>query len=217
MKLIRAARVAGLSALVAGTYSLFVLRPFYLQFAESPNRQQLAEGSLWQWELGGWLWLLTVFAWMILLVALKHRYSPVHRISTSLQSGLIGIAATLLIVGVLAGMNRFALPGMLNGDPQNELFSVAGNLVEQVAVTALGAGLLMGGGVTTWIAIDLVVLNKLPTLWMVPGAAAGVLSLVSPLLMPELRHLLIALLAYFVWCLVLGLRSSLPSAYPELE
>ncbi len=217
MKLIRAARVAGLSALAAGIYSVLVLSPFYLQIAESPNRQQLADGSLWQWDLGGWLWLLTIFAWMIMLVALKHRYSPVHRISTSLQSGLIGIAATLLIVGVLAGMNRFALPGILNGDSQLELFSVAGNLVEHVAVTALGAGLLMGGGVTTWIAIDLVILNKLPTLWMAPGAAAGVLSLVSPLLMPELRHLLIALLAYLVWCLVLGLRSSLPAAYPELE
>ena len=217
MKLIRAARVAGISALTAGMYSLLVLRPFYLQFAQSPAQQRLAEGSLWQWDLGGWLWLLAIFAWMVLLVALKHRYSPAHRISTSLQSGLIGIAATLLIVGVLAGMNRFALAGILNGGLQLELLHVAGILVEHVALTALEAGLLMGGGVTTWIAIDLVVLNKLPTLWMVPGAVAGVLSLVSPLLLPELRHLLIALLAYVVWCLVLGLRTFLPAAYPELE
>ncbi len=31
MKLIRAARIAGITALAAGIYSLFVLRPFYLQ------------------------------------------------------------------------------------------------------------------------------------------------------------------------------------------
>lgn len=217
MKLIRAARVAAISAFAAGLYSLLVLRPFYFQFAESPGPQRLAEASLWQWGLGGWLWLLAIFAWMILLVALMHRYSPVHRISTSLQSGLIGIAATLLIVGVLAGMNRFALAGIFSGDLQLELFSVAGKLVEHVAITALEAGLLMGGGVTTWIAIDLVILEKLPTLWTVPGAVAGVISLLSPLLMPDLRHLLIALLAYVVWCLVLGLRNTLPASYPELE
>lgn len=217
MKLIRSARVAAISALAAGLYSLLVLRPFYLQFADSPSPQRLAEAPLWLWDLGGWLWLLAIFAWMVLLVALKHRYSPAHRISTTLQSGLIGIAATLLIVGVLAGMNRFALAGFLNGELQLELASVAGRLAEHVAFTALEAGLLMGGGVTTWIAIDLVVLNKLPTLWMVPGAVAGVLSILSPLLLPELRHLLIALLAFLVWCLVLGLRTTLPPAYPELE
>ena len=217
MKLIRAARVAAISALVAGLYSLLLLRPFYLNFAESPNPQPLAAGSLWQWGLGGWLWLFAIFTWMVLLVALKHRYSPVHRISTAVQSGLIGIAATLLVAGVLAGMNRFGLAGVLNAGLQTELLPVIEKLVEHLALTALEAGLLMGGGVTTWICIDLVVLTKLPTSWMVPGAVAGLLSLLSPFLLPELRHLLIALLFYCVWCLVLGLRKSLPAAYPELE
>ena len=60
-------------------------------------------------------------------------------------------------------------------------------------------------------------MNKLPTSWMVPGAVAGVLSLLSPFLLPDLRHLLIALFAYFIWRSILGLRVSLPSAYPDLE
>lgn len=154
---------------------------------------------------------------MILLVALKHDYSPVHRISTTIQSGLIVIAATLLIVGVLAGMNRFGLAGILNGDHPAETFSIFEKLVDQFALTFLEAGLLMGGGVTTWICIDLVILNKLPISWMAPGAVAGVFSLLSSLLLPELRHLLIALLAYCVWCLILGLRDSLPAAYPDLD
>ena len=217
MKLIRAARIAAISALAAGLYSLLLLRPFYLKFAESLNPQPLAAESLWQWGLGGWLWLVAIFTWMVLLVALKHRYSPAHRISTAIQSGLIGIAATLLVAGVLAGMNRFGLAGVLNADLQTELLPVVEKFVEHLALTALEAGLLMGGGVTTWICIDLVVLNKLPTSWMVPGAVAGLLSLLSPLLLPELRHLLIALLFYCVWCLVLGFRKSLPAAYPELE
>ncbi len=217
MKLIRAARVAAISALAAGLYSLLLLRPLYLKLAESLSPQPLAAESLWQWGLGGWLWLVAIFTWMVLLVALKHRYSPVHRISTAVQSGLIGIAATLLVAGVLAGMNRFGLAGVLNAGLQTELLPVIEKLVEHLALTALEAGLLMGGGVTTWICIDLVVLTKLPTSWMVPGAVAGLLSLLSPLLLPELRHLLIALLFYCVWCLVLGLRKSLPAAYPELE
>ncbi|MDE0200239.1 MAG: hypothetical protein OXK78_18665 [Caldilineaceae bacterium] len=183
----------------------------------SPDPQPLAEGSLWQWGMGGWLWLLAIFSWMVFLVVLKHRYSPVHRISTTLQSGLIGISATLLIVGVLVGMNRFGMPEVLNGDPQFEALYIAEMVVEQLALAAMSAGLLMGGGVTTWVCIDLVLLRKLPTSWMVPGAVAGLLSVLTPLLTPELRHLLIALVAYCVWCLVLGLRGSLPEPYPELE
>ncbi len=134
-----------------------------------------------------------------------------------LQSGLVVVAATLLILSVLAGMNRFGLTEVLSDGHPVETFGIYLNLVEHFALTTLGAGLLMGGGVTTWICIDLVVLNKLPTSWMAPGAVAGVPSLLSPFLLPELRHLLLALLAYFIWCSILGLRVSLPAAYPDLE
>lgn len=217
MRLIRAARFAALSALAAGIYSLLVLRPFYLQSVQAQHAWRLAEDSLWQWRLGGWLWMMTIFAWMVLLVALKHFYSPAHRISTALQSGLVVVGAILLIISVLAGTNRFGLTGILSDGRPGETFAVFENLVEYFALAFLGAGLLMGGGVTTWICIDLVVLEKLPTSWMVPGAVAGVLALLSPFLLPDLRHLLIALLAYFAWCAVLGLRVSLPAAYPDLE
>lgn len=154
---------------------------------------------------------------MILLAAMKHYYSPVHRISTNTQSGLTVISATLLIVGVLVGMNRFGLKGILDGNGPVETIAAAGEFVDYIALSILSAGLLMAGCVTTWICVDLVILNKLPVTWMVPGAVAGVLSLLSPFLLPEIRHLLVALLAYCVWCLVLGIRYSLPAAYPDLE
>ena len=217
MRLIRAARFAGAAALAAGIYSLLVLKPVYLQSAQISHPQATPETSFWQWELGGWLWLLTIFTWMILLAAMKHYYSPVHRISTNTQSGLTLIAATLLIVGVLVGMNRFGLKGILEGTSPVETIAVTGKFVDYTALMILAAGLLMGGGVTTWICVDMVILNKLPVSWMVPGAVAGVLTFPSPLLLPELRHLLVALPVYCVWCLVLGIRHSLPAAYPDLE
>ncbi|MCY3897753.1 MAG: hypothetical protein OXF86_04225 [Caldilineaceae bacterium] len=217
MRLIRAARIAGAAALAAGIYSLLVLRPVYLQSLQTPHLQGAAESSYWQWELGGWLWMLTIFSWMILLAAIKHYYSPVHRISTNAQSGLTVISATLLIVGVLVGMNRFGLKGILVSNSPVETVAAAGELVDYIALTILAAGLLMGGCVTTWICVDLVILNKLPVTWMVPGAVAGVLSLLSPFLLPETRHLLVALLVYCMWCLFLGLRYSLPAAYPDLD
>ena len=217
MRLIRAARFAGAAALVAGIYSLIVLRPVYFQSLQTQHSQAAAEVITWQWEMGGWLWLLTIFSWMILLAAMKHYYSPVHRISTSTQSGLTVISATLLIVGVLVGMNRLGLKGILEGDGPVESIAAVGEFVDYIALTILAAGLLMGGGVTTWICVDMVILNKLPFSWMVPGAIAGVLSFLSPILLPEIRQLLVALLAYCAWCLVLGMRNTLPAAYPDLE
>lgn len=217
MKLIRAARFSGITALVSGIYTLLLLRPIYLQSVQLSQQQSLAEESLVLWGLGGWLWLLTIFAWMVLLTAMVHTYSPVHRISTILQSGLLLIAAALLIVGVLAGMNRFGLVAIENGDQSVATLAILQAFVDKIALTILEAGLLMGGGVTAWICIDLVVLNKLPTNWMAPGAAAGVLSLLSPLLLPESWHLVAALIAYCVWCLVLGLKGSVPAAYPDFS
>lgn len=217
MRLIRAARGAGVAALAAGIYSLVILRQVYHPTAIAQYTQGLPEETPWQWGFGGWLWLLAIFSWMVLLVALMHYYSPVHRISSSLQSGLMVIAATLLIAGILAGMNRFGLVHALNADQPVGPITATEKIVELFALSLLEAGLLMGGGVTTWICIDLVVLKKLPAAWMVPGAAAGVLALFSPFLLPELRHLLIALFAYCVWCLILGFRTSLPAGYPDFE
>jgi hypothetical protein len=89
------------------------------------------------------------------------------------------------------------------------------SLIDQIALTILEAGLFMGGGLTAWICVDLVILGKLPLRWMAPGAVAGILALPSPLLLPESRPLMIALAAYCIWCLVLAIRTSLPAAYPD--
>ena len=216
MKVIRAARFAAAAALAAGLYSLLAMRPIYLQSVQELPQNQLAEENLLQWGLGGWLWLLAILAWMIFLAALMHSYSPVHRISSILQTGLLAISATLLILGVLVGMNRFELAQIGNGG--NELtasLAMWRALFDQFALTILGAGLAMGGGLTAWLCVDLVLLGKLPRRWMAPGAVAGILALPSPLLLPESRPLLIALAAYCIWCLVLAIRTSLPAAYPE--
>ena len=216
MKVIRAARFAAAAALAAGLYSLLAMRPIYLQSVQELPQNQLAEENLLQWGLGGWLWLLAILAWMIFLAALMHSYSPVHRISSILQTGLLAISATLLILGVLVGMNRFELAQIGNGG--NELtasLAMWRALFDQFALTILGAGLAMGGGLTAWLCVDLVLLGKLPRRWMAPGAVAGILALPSPLLLPESRPLLIALAAYCLWCLVLAIRTSLPAAYPE--
>jgi ethanolamine transporter EutH len=113
-------------------------------------------------------------------------------------------------------MNRFELAQIGNGG--NELtasLAMWRALFDQFALTILGAGLAMGGGLTAWLCVDLVLLGKLPRRWMAPGAVAGILALPSPLLLPESRPLMIALAAYCLWCLVLAIRTSLPAAYPD--
>ena len=156
MRLIRAARFAGAAALVAGIYSLLVLRPVYFQSFQTPHLQAAAEvittGS-GKWE--GWLWLLTIFSWMILLAAMKHYYTPVHRISTSIQSGLTVISATLSDCRC-TGRNE---PPRAEGYPGRQWScrdstAAVGEFVDYIALTILAAGLLMGGGVTTWICFD---------------------------------------------------------------
>lgn len=160
-----------------------------------------------QWTLGGWLWLLAIFAWMTLLVTFMYTYTPVHRVSTNLQSGLMIIAAVLLILGVLVWMSL--LPQALSTDWQE--------FVNHMALTFLSGGLFMGGGVTAWISIDLAMLRKLPRLWMAPGVLAGLLVVPSPFLFPSTNHLLIALAVFCLWCGMLGIRRTMPAPYPELN
>lgn len=217
MKLIHAARFTGSTAFAAGIYSFVLIRPLFSHYGQASGQQTAAEESHIYWELGGWLLLLAVFAWMVFLVTMMHTYSPVHRISTNLQKGLLPISATLLIVSVLVGVARFrlSLPS-LTGSTAADV-ALLPDLLNQIALTTLGAGLFMGGGLTVWICLDLVLLDKLPAKWMVPGAFAGILSLLSPLLLPNMLHLLAALVAYLAWCLVFGLRRALPPAYPDLN
>ncbi len=216
MKVIRAARFAGVTALAAGIYMLLVFRPVYLRSVEELQQEQIAKESLLQWGLGGWLWLLAILAWMIFLAALMHSYSPVHRISSIIQSGLLAVSATLLILGILVSMNRFGLAEIGNGgtDPTATL-AIWRALIDQFGMTILEAGLAMGGGLTAWICVDLAILGKLPGKWMASGAVAGILALPSPLLLPESIPLMFAFAAYCFWCLLLAIRTSLPAAYPD--
>ena len=217
MKLIHAARFTGITAFAAGIYSFLLLRPLFSQYGQTSGQQTAAEASPIYWELGGWLLLLAIFAWMVFLVTMMHTYSPVHRISTNLQKGLLPISATLLIVSVLVGMTRvrLALPA-LTGNTAADV-ALWPEILVQITLTTLGAGLFMGGGLTAWICVDFVILRKLPAKWMAPGALAGILSLLSPLLLPNMLHLLAALAAYLAWCLVFGLKRALPPAFPDFN
>ena len=216
MKLIRAARFAGITALAAGIYTILVLKPVYLRLIDGPQQQNWFGEVLPRWALGGWIGLLFILAWMTLLVTFMYSYSPVHRVSTVMQSGLIIIAAVLLILCVLVGMNRFELAAIGDGGGKLPDAPVAywQEPGIQIALTFLKAGLLMGGAVTAWISIDLALLGKLPAMWMAPGAIAGVLVTPAPFLPPSTGQLLIALAAFCIWCLTLGVRRSLPDSYP---
>ena len=219
MKLILAARFAGITVLAAGLYTLLVLKPVSLRLIDGSQERNLLDEALPQWTLGGWIWLLAVGAWMTLLVTMMYSYSPVHRVSTTMQSGLIVISAVLLILGVLVGMNRLEM--VIFGDGGGNLPDArTANLqkfVDQIALALVKAGLLMGGGVTAWVSIDLVLLGKLPLLWMAPGIVGGVVVMPTPFLHPSTAQLLIALAAFCIWCLTLGVRRSLPESFPHLS
>ena len=205
MKIIVAARFAGIVFVLAGLVTLLGL---------GPGLDPLAERAVWfanhggLWALGGWLWLLAIFAWMVLLVSFLWSYSPAHRIATMLQSGLMLIAATLTIAGVLVWMNL--LPSVIESGRELVAF------VDGLAMTLCGAGLFMGGIVTAWIGMDLRRMDKLPDGWVLPGILAGLLLIPTPFLLPRMTITLWLALAVFVaWCAVLAFQRKQPAAFPE--
>lgn len=206
MKLIRAARFAGIALLIASLYTFFLLRPGLAMGREWPLRQEWLSANGAYWRLGGWLWLLSIFAWMVLLVSLVYTYTPVHRITTMLQNGLLLIAAVLLILGVIVWMS--VLPDAANGD--------WASFVDGLALTLLGAGLFMGGAVTAWMAADLATMGEMPWLWASPGIGAGLLALPSPFLLPQPLLLVVGLVSFLGWCLFLGSRRKIPRPFPEM-
>jgi hypothetical protein len=206
MKLIRAARFAALTFAVTVLYALLLLTPPLHLNGDWMLRQEWLAAYPLQWMAGGWLALLMIFAWMVLLVALMYSYLPAHRIATMLQSGLLIISAVLLIGGVIVWMNL--LPRAANAD--------WATFIDGLALTFLGAGLFMGGGVTAWIAIDLGQLKLLPWTWTLPGIGAGLLMLPSPFVLPNPILILPALTLFFLWTLIFGIRTRVPAAYPEM-
>lgn len=217
MKPIYAARFAGVTGLAAGLYPFLEWQLFHLQHLVPPETTTPFSQLLPQLALGGWLSLLAIFAWMTLLVTLMYSYSPIHRVTTTMQSGLTLISAVLLILGVLLVMNRLELAVAYEGNSSSAApIGLTLASVEQIAIALLEAGLLMGGGVMAWISFDLVLLGKLPALWMAPGIFAGLALVPAPILGLSSWQLLIALAGFFLFCLVLGARRTLPESYPPL-
>lgn len=207
MRVIRAARFAGLAALLALALGGTVLQPG-LAVAEAwePRQAWLQRHGL-RWMGGGWLGLVAVFAWMVFLVALMHHYVPAHRIATHLQMGLMLMGALLLVVGILVWMG--VLPAVEDG--------ATVLLVDRLALTLMGGGLFMAGAVTAWIGLDLGRLQKLPWRWLWPGILAGLATTPSPFLLPGGAHLTVALALWIVWCGVFAFRRRLPPPFPEYQ
>jgi hypothetical protein len=88
-------------------------------------------------------------------------------------------------------------------------------LIDSLALGLLGAGLFMAGIVTTWIGIDLIRLKALSKEWALPAVLAGACLLLTPFLLPRFTLIAAGLLLWLAWCLVLGTRKSMPSAYAE--
>jgi hypothetical protein len=208
MKIINAARFAGFVFIATGLITLLGLGPGLDPRLDGGARADwfAANGGLWM--VGGWLWLLAIFAWMVLLVSFLWSYSPAHRIATMLQSGLMLIAATLAIAGVLVWMNMLPAAVETGGD----LLAFTDGL----ALTFFGAGLFMGGIVTAWLGMDMRLMDKLPNGWVLPGILAGLLLIPSPFLLPRITlHLWLALAVFIAWCAILAVQRKQPDAYPE--
>jgi hypothetical protein len=205
MKVVRAARFAGGTALVAGLYMVFWMSPGLAQDPAWAERAAWLAANRAVWAVGWWLWMLGIFAWMVLLVAFMYSYTPMHRITTMLQTGLVLIAAVFAIGCVLVWMNLL---------PEAGNVELAG-MVDTLALSFLAAGLLMGGGVTAWIGVDLIRLHKLPWSWLAPGVVAGLCAVPSPFLLPWPFLLYAGLVSFLIWCGFLGSRRRFPEAYPE--
>lgn len=210
MKTPIAARFSLAILVVALLYALTFMRPgLRIVGVSFPRQVWLAENPV-LWNLGLWLWLAMFFCWMWVIVSLMWAYLPAHRISSMLQSGLLVISATLAISGVVVWMA--VLPAVLPLQSVNEWLPVVDNL----ALGLLGAGALMGGVVTIWVAVDLMRTSPLQRGWTALAAAAGALAAPSPFLLPFPWHLVAAAVCWALWVFYLARLRRLPSAYPEM-
>lgn len=209
MRIIAAARFSFLVFAVAIVVTTVYAR-VGLRFAgvQLPRQVWLTEETT-LWTLNGWLWLLAVFSWMVVLAALMWSYLPGHRLNSMLQSGLMVIAATLLIVGIIVWMNL--LPWAATHAAAGEMM----DLVDMLALTLFGAGTFMMGAVTAWICVDLMRHDALARGLSLPGLAAGLILVPSPFVLPQPLTVGLGLLFWLIWCLVLGLRRSMPNAFSE--
>lgn len=211
MKTPIAARFSMATLLAGLLYALTIMRPgLRIVGVSFPRQVWLAENPA-IWALGLWLWLAAFFCWMWVIVSLMWEYLPAHRISSMLQSGLLIISATLAISGIVVWMA--ALPAVLPLQSVSELLLVIDNL----AFGLLGAGALMGGVVTSWVAVDLMRYSPLHRGWLAMAAITGALAVPSPFVLPFPWHLVAAALFWLIWVVYLGRMHRLPSAYPEMR
>lgn len=210
MSLPYAARFAATVILLATLYTLLVIRPGIRIIGVLTPRQLWILDHPFQWQLGWWLWLVTIFSWMVLLVVLSWHYLPAHRVAGALQSGVMVIAAVLLIAGVTVWMGL--LPVALAQFTEAALLTP---LLDALALGLLGAGLMMAGAVTTWLVVDLMRLSVLSRAWLAPLAFAGLCLLPSPFLLPNPYLLLAGALCWLIGCGWLATRPRLPSPFVE--
>lgn len=210
MKLSYSATFSGVVLLIASAFTLLMTRPgLRIAGVQLPRFAWLSEQAP-IWQLSWWLWLLFVFSWMVLLATFMWRYTPVHRVPTMLQNGLMGIAAILTIIGILVWMNL--LPLSVEAPEPTDMVQ----WVDALALSFIGAGCFMAGIVTAWICVDLVWLEKLTWSWVLPGLIAGIALIPSPFLLPSAVHLMAAGLLWIIWCIALMVRGPEPKPFPEL-
>lgn len=208
MKVAYAARFVCVAFLVAALYTWFQMRPGLSSAVELSLRQAWVLDHAMKWSLGWGLWLLAIFAWMVLLAALGWSYLPAHRVSAMLQSGLMIIAATLAMVGILVWMA--VLPAVL---VESELAGSLTPIVDALALGLLGSSCFLGGATTIWIAFDLIRQNVLLRSWLLFAMVAGCCLLLAPFLRFNPYVLFIGGLSWLVWCLWLS-TGRLPSPFP---
>lgn len=200
-KVAYAARFASITFLLAALYTGLELRPGLHIVGVLIPRLAWVLNHPATWQVGWWLWLLAIFGWMGLLITLLWAYLPAHRVATMLQAGLIIIAVGLSIAGVLVWMQ--ALPVLFRYKTiVNEMTPV----LDALALGLLGAGLLLGGLVTSWIGWDLLRQRVLPRPWIALFLGAGLCALPSPWLLPSVFHLLAALLFWLISTIWLAAR-----------
>jgi len=209
MKIINAARFSGIVFLIASLYTFFLSRTGFDSTLAVLDRQTWFADSGLLWMGVGWLWLLAIFSWMVLLVAFIWSYLPGHRIPTMLQSGLMVISATLAIASVIVWMN--ILPFVAGREDAQAYMP----LVDRFALTFLGAGLFMGGAVTTWIIYALMHEKFIPRSWAIPGIIAGLCFLPAPILLPRPQLIIYGMIVWMLWCAFLGTRREMPDAFSE--
>lgn len=203
-----AARFATIAFLVAAVYAGWQLRPALHTANGIATDQSWMLDHTGQWMIGGWLWLLALFSWMVLLTALAWGYLPAHRIAGGLQSGLMIIAAVLVVAGIGVWMN--VLPAALGRAEQ-----APGILpfVDALALSFLSSGCFMGGAATAWIAWDLMRERVLPRSWLLLAFLSGLGVLLDSLLRFHLYLLLASLSGWIIWCSWLSVQPRLPRPF----